>query len=886
MYMSPSLCLTVHTSLNRGKGILVRTIVFATTLCLSAVGLSAASNADAAIKRPTNISAQGLEPALKLLAKERGFQVVYRSEVVGDFQTSGAVGELTADEALLQLLSGTGLIYRYLDENTVTIVPVQSTSKLLSAPFGDVGALEQNRESDDSLRVRDNSLLDVFLLAQANAEKDSAASGANSESNIDRGSGEPARLEEIIVSAQKREERLQDVPIPVSVLAADALVKSNMTNLRDYYNKVPGVSITNSAGGAPVAIIRGITAGGFSNPTVGVAIDDAPFGGSTALAGGYQVIDIDPSDLARVEVLRGPQGTLYGANSLGGLLKYATVDPSLEKTSGRIMMNTQSIRNNDGMGYGLRGSFNTSLTDTLALRASGFTRHDAGFIDDPVHNLPGINEGDAYGGRLSMLWRPSDDVSVKVSALRQVLETGAADMVDFGPSVGEFENSSFVIGAQGSTRKITFLNGTVNVKVGGADLTAVSAYGETDVDMRNSPSGFFIFGTPFGVDAAVYHDVETTSKFSQEIRLAMPLGQRIDWLAGVFYTKERAKHTETITPANFQSGVTVGGLGAIYNAPTPSTYDEIAVFTNFTIHFTDRFDLQVGARQGRNKQTLSQTLSGTLFTLDPFATPPVIGGPLLNGPVNYKDDSLTYLLTPSFKLSPNVMIYSRVASGYRAGGPLYNAPATGHPSVAPDYTYNYELGVKGSADGGLLSFDLSAYYIDWKDIQVQLFNGFTYLDNAGTATSRGVEASVELRPLRGLTLAAWGAWNKAILESQSPDSTVPASPGDKLPYSPRLSGNLSIDYRFPLSAGPTGIVGASVNHVGKRLNDFSFTTREEFPAYTQWDINAGLEVDGWEASVFVNNVTDQRGVISRSGLDSGQIIIKPRTIGVAFTKDF
>ena len=178
-------------------------------------------------------------------------------------------------------------------------------------------------------------------------------------------------IEEIIVTAQKRSERIQDVPVPVTSIDANQLVENNQVRFEDYYTSVPGLSFAPNNQNNYLAI-RGIATGGFSNPTVGIVIDDVPFGGSTALGGGQVMPDIDPGDLARVEVLRGPQGTLYGASSMGGLIKFVTVDPSTDALSGRVQAGVSEVHNAGQAGYNVRGSLNVPINNTLAMSVSGF----------------------------------------------------------------------------------------------------------------------------------------------------------------------------------------------------------------------------------------------------------------------------------------------------------------------------------------------------------------------------------------------------------------------------------------------------------------------------------------------------------------------------------
>ena len=188
------------------------------------------------------------------------------------------------------------------------------------------------------------------------------------------------------------------MPVPVTALNAQALVDNNQLRLQDYYTSVPGLNVSPAVQSTQVISIRGITTGYGTNPTVGITVDGVPYGASTGLGGGQVVPDIDPGDLARVEVLRGPQGTLYGASSMGGLINFVTVDPSTEAVSGRVQVGTDEVYNGAGLGYSARGSVNVPLSDTLALRASGFVREDPGYIDNPILHINGINEAHAGEG--------------------------------------------------------------------------------------------------------------------------------------------------------------------------------------------------------------------------------------------------------------------------------------------------------------------------------------------------------------------------------------------------------------------------------------------------------------------------------------------------------
>ena len=701
-----------------------------------------------------------------------------------------------------------------------------------------------------------------------------------------------ASLSEIVVTAQKRSERLQDVPVPVSTVSADALISANQLRLQDYYASIPGLSVTPNDQGAPNLTIRGLTTGGYTNPTVGVVIDDVPYGSSSALVLGEAVPDLDPSDLNRVEVLRGPQGTLYGASSLGGLLKYVTVDPSTDALRGTVQATTSSVRNGDQVGYGFRGSVNIPLSESLAIRASAFTRQDPGYIDDPGRHDEGVNEGHSTGGRLSALWRPSQDLSLKVSALYQQAKADGSSQVDVQPGLGDLHQND-ARGTGGFDRKIQAYSATLNAKFAGLDFTSLTGYSVNRIyesydytaALALLTSAFFPpnIGSPFVTNSR-------TNKFTQEFRLSGAVGTNIEWLLGAFYNHEDSPYTIDYLATNYDTGA-VAGNGLHFTGPLKFT--EIAGFFDLTYHFTDRFNVQVGGREAEDKQSYSEVYSG-IYTPIFF---PGNASPLVYPTLDTKDNSFTYLVTPQFKLSSNLMLYARFASGFRPGGPNVSLSASAiPPTYGPDKTQNYELGIKGDALDHVLSYDASVYYIDWKDIQVQLrdpVSGGVYFVNGSRAKSQGIEFSADAHPIEGLKLAAWIAWNDAKLKEPLPPGgpgTAVGDAGDRLPYSSRFSGSLSIDQEISVTAALRAFASASVSYVGSREGIFvPSPQRQTFPGYTKTDLRAGVRYETWSANLFVNNLADRRGVLS-GGI--GALVpttfnlIAPRTIGVSLTKNF
>lgn len=696
-------------------------------------------------------------------------------------------------------------------------------------------------------------------------------------------------LETITVTAQKREERLQDVPLAVTALTAGSLAESHQLQLKDYYASVPGLNVNSIGNGQTNIAIRGISTGGLTNSTVGVTIDDVPYGSSSVLGyGSATVPDIDPSDLSHIEVLRGPQGTLYGASSLGGLLKFVTREPSTEEFSAHVQLDMTQVEKGD-LGYGVRAGFNAPISDTVAVRASGFYRLDAGFVDN-IGVKKDVNETDVYGVRASLLWRPSDALSMRFNVHSQRTEGDGTSQVDVDanlrPILRELSHERMANTGWYELESDQY-SAVINASFAGLDLVSVSAYGVTKYNSLMDSAQFRALANNFfGVNGSGFINDFETRKFSQELRLSSS-GTRFDWLIGAFYTDEDTPADQQVHAVDPATG---GTVGLILDAYFPTTFEELAAFANFTWHVSDRFDIQFGGRYSDIRQTYREVDTGALFGPDPVVTttPP------------FDSNATTFVVSPSFKISPDLMVYGRVASGYRAGGPNPGAPLGLPISYEPDETVNYELGVKGALLEGMLMFDAAVYYIDWEDIQLQLRDpatSFAYFANAGEATSEGLEISLQARPTDGLSIASTLAWNSAELAEPLPPGGPAAAKGDRLPYSAPFTGTLSVDQDFPLAGALTAFAGMNVSHVGKRRTDFQNpgNIRHELPDYTTWNLRGGVRSDSWTLNVFVNNLSDERGFLNVNPLIQGRATatdaflanyITPRTYGVSFSKSF
>jgi iron complex outermembrane receptor protein len=835
-------------------------------VALSLITLVAPVYADTAT---FSIDPQDLSGALKAFAVQSHREIFFAPELARGRRSKGVKGKYDDLRALNIILEGTGLDFSVTTSDAILVR--DPTSKSESSPAVVAPTTSANKDtSDPPIRV-----------TQAQVNPNIPADGSSVSSEFEK-----PKLEEIIVTAQKRAERLQDVPVPVTALSADSLVGANQLGLQSYYSSVPGLNFSMDNRGAPSMSIRGLTTGAYVTPTVGVTIDDVPFGSTVVVSSFSPAPDVDPNELTRVEVLRGPQGTLYGASSIGGLIKYVTIDPSTDAVGGRVQVGGETIRNGNGGGYNASGAINVPLDDTLAIRANGFTHQDPGYIDNVETGQKGVNETSVYGGRLSALWRPSELLTLKLSALLQHNKADGSSQVDIQPGLGDLQQS-YLGGTGGYEREIQAYSANLAAKIGSVDLTSLTGYGRASsldsYDVSSALGGATkLF---YGVGGVAWAENNKSRKFSQEFRLAVPLGARVDWLFGVFYTNERTNPDGgyvLIDPATFERETQV------YDQRTVRTYEEYAAFTDFTLRITDRLDVQFGGRESWNKQTQSEGISGT---------PPLFADST-EPETDSKDSSFTYLVTPRLKLSSSFMAYARFASGYRPGGPnTIGVLSTVPRSFAPDETQNYELGAKSDFLDQRLSLDASVYYIRWRDIQLGLIDSAfdSYTANGGRAKSSGVELSIQARPLTGMTASIWGVWNDAKLTEAVPaGSTAIGADGDRLPYSSRFSANFSLQQDFPLADNVTGFVGGTLSYVGDREGEFpsvftASTQRQSYPGYARTDLHTGLKYDTWVVNFFVNNLADRRGLLA-GGL--GQIppfafnYIQPRTAGLNVTRNF
>ncbi len=711
-------------------------------------------------------------------------------------------------------------------------------------------------------------------------------------------------VQQVVVTAQKRAQTMVDVPQSMSVVGGDALEKHQATGFADYLKLVPSLQLVQSTPGEGRLVLRGLDTGGVAS-TVAVYLDETPFGSSSGLANGAILAgDFDTFDLARVEVLRGPQGALYGASSLGGLVKFVTNAPDFDGFAMRARIGAASV---DGGGVSYRTNLvvNTPISETLAARASVSYQKEPGFIDSigtaGSDLARDINKAENYGGRASLLYKPHKDFDLRLTAVAQNIATDAPSIVESDPDslenlYGRPTQSQFVPQMRDIHYRV--FNGTANWNLGSASLTSSTSYSTQKQyareDLTTNLSQFVEDNLSVPNDLYMGMELEVR-KFTQELRLSSNGGGRVDWLAGLYYTDEEADLDQryhalvpgTMTPAT--------GLPLLADVGLGSNYREVAAFANTTIHLNPVYDLDIGGRYSHNKQDAHQFGDGALA-----------GGPADNRGES-SEDVFTYAVSLKRKFSERTAVYARAAKGFRPGGPNVLPPAAppGTPtSYESDSVMSYEAGLKTQSDDGRWSLDLSAFHIKWKDIQLLAeVNGFGINANGSGATADGVEITAGWRPLRGLRLSANGAWNKARLDDDTDLELVGGYKGDRLPFSPKYTASLLADYRWTIGDTTPAFAGASVRRMAGQYGSFDPAYRaangrqREIPSYNVFDAYAGLELGNWTVEVFGKNLGNSDGKLSTAELMPngmfaypngalGTGVIAPRTVGFTLTREY
>jgi iron complex outermembrane recepter protein len=815
-----------------------------------------------------------LKAALDAFAKQSGVQLVYRADEVGTVQSKGVTGTLSTDEALARILEGTGFTMHRDSSGAIAIV----------------------RPKDTKPRA-DNQV-------PPNA----------------------VQLEGIVVTAQKREERAQDVPMSVAVIGNREIERRGLIGMEDYLRSIPGVTEVDRGGKQNAIVIRGITTtpegeNFESGATVGTYFDETPITGAAGRGAGG--VDVRPVDIERIEVLRGPQGTAYGSASLGGTLRIIPVKPKLGDFSGRVATAYSETSGTGSENTMVQGILNIPvLKDVFALRLVGYNYDESGFyrniagVDPAViaigerfglqdffrgHVQDDVGRMRTRGGRAGALWQPNDRLDLSMTVLSQRIEQDGAPLTMFGT----YDQSRIPIDPRGRIRdqrgeaadsKIDLANLVLNLDLGWAVSTSALSRVKSGTIYNISIGSDFTFLAP-----TTHQTGSDFKSFTAETRLASKLPGRVQFLAGLFYEDvEEAYFGRNDWPAS--PALNTFRTDPLSLERVTREYDQTAVFGELSYELIDKLTATVGARYFKYEKDEVVFREGFLFnTAIGAGTTQVMRS-------SEKDHSFKANLT--YRPTADAMVYAGWSQGFRLGKPLPGLPPglcdrdgdgvvdgtsitiESTRRIDSDFIDNYEVGGKFALFDRRMMFEASVYHIKWSGLpgQIQVLcpgasAALSLRDNLAEAKSDGFEFQTSLFLTKGLRLDFGAGYTRAVVSKDA--ATLAAPAGARLPGSPKVNGNLALQYDFQV-AGQMAFVRADTSYVGKYYGNLAQTPSTLAGGYVKVDARAGITLRrdiGLE--LFVRNLTNEDAFTWRSASGAGSAYrLRPRTVGIQVAYSF
>jgi len=812
-----------------------------------------------------NLPAQSMTDSLKSFAKEAGVQIIYPHDKLEGLIANELVGSVSLEAGLRQLLQGTNLVYQIAKNNVVVITLREQQSPVVKTVANASLSIQTDRKARSKTARKTSRNSQEFVETEADTDDDFS-------------------FEEIIVTATKRSRRLQDVPLAISAIGERQLERLGADGFEGYYRTVPGLNFNQRDTNQGSFSIRGINTTvntGDNQAPVAIYVDELPTDDSR---GGRTSQDLNLFDVERVEVLRGPQGTLFGSGALGGAIRIITNKPNNTEFSAKIDGDLSFIDGGDPV-YSLKGMVNIPLVqDKLALRAVGFYKDTGGYVDNVSTGVDNVNAAEAWGGRVAIKLDINEKLSLTATLSHQdtELEESASlntivanERVRANP-LPEFTNT-----------EITIYNMKVDYDFDAFSLMSSTTYSEKSTFGRQGIVGAFpIVPGVIELDVLASGPDESNS-FAQELRLTSRDDQALRWVLGAFYFKRNRDAT---------SFIEVPGIGGFLGADNDTLLDaliefsdkEKALYGEVSYDITDKLEATVGLRWFDNKATYIDRQTGLNTG----------GMVIINDPDDHSENSLTPKFVLSYKATDDAMIFASVAKGYRIGGTNVPIPVVPSPpnSFGPDSLWNYELGVKTSWYDNRLIFNASVYYIDWTDIQVELTEprtSFAYLTNGGQASSKGVEVEIIGRPISGLQLSSSFSYNDAQMNEDvlNPDDGTPfALDGDEMPGARDFTIANSVEYTRPISETFDFFVRADHQYVGNAFTSFlnvpSVGLAGVLESYSLFNLRTGFTSDRWDITLYADNLFNNDKLASQSASGNFAFRLKPRTIGINLRTQF
>jgi iron complex outermembrane recepter protein len=832
-------------------------------------------------KYSLDIPSLNVREALSQLAKQTRYQLLFSHAMVEDLDSTAIKGKYTVAEALSIILEGTGLSGLLTGRG---VILVKATNDL------------ENSNGSSAMKINNSKLSILSSLAAIFTGLASTSSVAEDAVTIAK---YDMTIEEIVVTAQKREESLSDVPMAISAVGADAIDKRNLVGMDDYLRTIPGVSMQDRGAGHNTIVIRGVaTDPQLEDSTTGAYFGETPIanlGGGNGTSGAAGGADIKLVDIERIEVLRGPQGTLYGAGSMAGTVRIIPKAPQLDTMEGSLGTRYSNTSDNGGSNTMIQGVLNVPLIqDKLALRAVAYRFDNSGFIDNVAASQPTANitnlvntygavakdsddrGSDSYTGfRLAALWQVSDKLDATLTYLNQDVEQDGLPEVNLDAS-GSYQQQRPQIGSNQNQDEVLesdldVTNLTINYDLGRGTITSASSWLESDSAA----------GTDFSWAFAVPRNAaikKPTQIFAQELRFASQWESPLQLVAGLYYEDKETEDHVTLPWYGDPS------LDPFPSADAPfiktdavTNTKQKAIFGEFTYDLTAQWTAALGLRH---------------FDYDYDDTRSFVfsGAPQFQNRQTKADETgQTYKGALSYKPSEDVLIYGQWAQGFRFGrAQTQTAACTAAgitvPSIDSDKSETLELGLKSSWLDNRIVLNAAVYQIDWDDIPVTVLTPCFRTINGGKAQSKGVEVEVSTRLTENLQLDISASTVDATLE----ETSSIGNKGDDLPGSADYNASVGIEYSFAVADYPS-FARLDFAYVGEYYNNVSEVGT---PAgdFSQVHFKVGAQVGQINIDLFVNNLTDEDGLTwVESYISSGSTSnrgnrrayrIRPRTIGM------
>jgi len=759
--------------------------------------------------------------------------------------------------------------------------------------------------------------------------------------------------EEVTVTAMKREETILNTPVSVAAPTEEVLRERGAENIEAVASNVAGFAVQNLGPGQSQVSLRGVSSGQVARDQPGPKEEVGTYLDESVISFLLFTPDISLFDMNRIEVLRGPQGTLFGSGSLAGTVRYVTNKPELGVTRYFAEL-TGSTISGGNQGGSVKAGFNAPLGSTAAIRAVGYYDRTAGYQDAVQPNLSvkkNVNTGDRYGGRVALEIAPTDQVTITPRFVYQKAEADGWNRTDIFNILGNPYTTTRPAVTLGDRKLFTQIKEPyndkfwlgdlkVNINFGEVALTSITSYTHRDIDVVRDAGALTssITGGTIGLPENVYtldsplDDHTKAHAWTEELRFSGGK-DRFRWLVGGFYADSKKDYGQDLFVAGFQdlSHIPTVGLraGKDHLFFSDLSYDtrQYAFFGEGTLSATDKLSLTGGLRYYNFKDDKAQIFDGIL-------TNDNTGTSLVSAPGTTKGDGVAPRFIATYKVSDSTNINAQVSKGFRLGGindPL-NVPLCtpqdlvvfgGQPGFKDETAWNYEIGSKSRLFGGRGSVNVSAFYVDIKDLQVVVTAGSCssrLVFSVPKARSVGGELEFAAAPSDRFDFAISGGYNDSELRSDVRDGTGAIvsgiESGKRLPSVPKFQAALSATYQQPIAQDFRGYLTGSYQHMGSRftqvgddllgvldMDSFAphtiggpltqrfFHYNPELPAYDIVNVRLGVRRAIWDVALFCNNLTNERALLAldrERGTRAriGYLVNQPRTFGISTRFDF